>query len=100
MPYIHCTHTYLLYIGEFGAKAIVQIPVSIGQRAGITAIGCNTKLKESNNTIFNFSDLLRDYTLHLDRPYERVLALWLIRKIASHSNYAIAKSTYEYQGQY
>ena len=89
-----------MYIGEFGAKAIVQIPVSIGQRAGITAIGCNTKLKESNNTIFNFSDLLRDYTLHLDRPYERVLALWLSRKIASHSNYAIAKSTYEYQGQY
>jgi hypothetical protein len=49
--------------------------------------------------LFDFSDLLRDYTLHLDRPFERTVALWILRKIACHSNYAISKCVYELHGK-
>lgn len=81
-------------IGEFGARAIIQVPEYVGKRTSLSAIGCNTKLRE-NNLILNFRELVKDYTLNLERPFERTVARWLLEKVAGHSSYHFSKVSYQ-----
>ena len=81
-------------IGEFGAKAIIQVPESVGQRCSLSAVGCNIKLREANS-IFKFDDLVRDYSLNLEKPFDRTVARWLLEKVAAHNSLVISKIAYE-----
>lgn len=84
-------------IGEFGAKAIIQVPEFVGQRCNLSAVGCNIRLRETNS-IFSFEDLVQDYSLNLEKPFERTVARWLLEKVASHNSILVNKITYDAAG--
>ena len=56
-------------IGVEGAKALMIPPTIVGQRLKISAQKCNITMRDSSSW-FETDKPLRDYSLHLDDPYE------------------------------
>ena len=81
-------------IGEQGAKALMLVPITVGQRIKITASGCNLTIKDSK-CWFDIRHPCRSYTMYLENPFDRAVAFLVLRIVATHPTY-IFKS-FEYQ---
>jgi hypothetical protein len=73
-------------VGEQGAKALMLVPITVGQRVKITAAGCNLIIKDSK-CWFDMRNPCRKYTLNLGHPFERAVAYLVLRIVATHPSY-------------
>ena len=81
-------------IGIFGAKALLEIPVTCGSRLKVSADRCNISLHESNFP-FDRMDLTGQRTLDLSKPFERAIAFKILQIVATQSSYKFALLRYE-----
>ena len=80
-------------IGEGGGRILMQIPLISGQRVKISAKGCNFLLRDIDSK-FNMAEPQGFYELDMRRPYERAIAIKLLRLIANHSTYVFSRIAY------
>jgi Ran GTPase-activating protein (RanGAP) involved in mRNA processing and transport len=73
-------------IGEQGARALMLVPMTVGDRTNITANGSNILIKDSR-CWFDPNNACRSYKLDLNHPFERAVAFMLMRIIATHPTY-------------
>lgn len=80
-------------IGESGAKALMQLPVTSGSRVKISAEHCNVSIKdsvESHRTEFDICSPDGNYSLNLGDPYEYAIAAKLLRIAACHPTFVFS----------
>lgn len=82
-------------IGEQGARALMMVPMFVGSRCLITANHCNIGIKDPDCGRFDLSHPCDTYALPLHKPFERAKALALLRIVAQHPTYILAKAMYE-----
>jgi hypothetical protein len=78
-------------IGEGGAKILAQVPITVGGRVKVSAARCNLDVKYDTDSIFDLSRPCNTYSLNLDQPFDRALALKLIHLSALQPNYKVDK---------
>lgn len=69
-----------------------------GGRVDLSAASCNTAYKDSQ-CWFDHHNPVGDYTLHLDDPFERGVAISLLHIIAGHTRLIFSVATYERIGK-
>ena len=89
---------YISLVGEEGAKALMLIPITVGQRVKCTASGCNLIMKDKK-CWFDAKNPCRPYKLILAHPFERAIAFLLLRIVATHPTYIFAKFDYKEDGE-
>ena len=67
------------------------LPTMIGSRVMLSIATCNTTIKDSK-CWFDPTDLLRDFELQLNNPFERAVAIFVMNLITSHQTYIVAYS--------
>ena len=65
-------------IGEQGARALMLVPVTVGDRVNLISQKCNILIRDSK-CWFNSNYPCRPYELHLEHPFERAVAFMLVR---------------------
>jgi len=83
-------------IGELGAKALMQIPIMAGTRVNIKASKCNTSIRD-DSCWFDYAFPCKQYTLNLEREFDRAIAFSVLQIAASHQSYIIASAYYNNQ---
>jgi Ca2+-binding EF-hand superfamily protein/Ran GTPase-activating protein (RanGAP) involved in mRNA processing and transport len=81
-------------IGEAGARAVMQVPVLIGNRVKLSAVNCNTVMRD-DKCWYDQGNPCRNYSLDLSKPFERAIAFSVLQVVASHSTNIIAKASYQ-----
>jgi Ran GTPase-activating protein (RanGAP) involved in mRNA processing and transport len=81
-------------IGEAGAQALMQVPMTVGARCNLTAERCNCGLQDSK-CWFSHSNPLGMHHLDLSKPYERAVAFALLELIANHATFIFVSAEYE-----
>lgn len=74
------------------------VPIIVGQRVKVTASGCNLILKDPK-CWFDIKYPCRDFTLHLEHPFERAISFLLLRTIATHPTYIFTTFNYQAPGE-
>ena len=69
--------------GVQGAKALMAIPMAVGDRVLVTSSGCNIEIVDPN-CWFNLSHPCGAYNLNLSKPYDRAVSFALLRLVAGH----------------
>ena len=106
-------------VGMEGAKALMLVPLLAGDRVELSSAGCNINITTSTSpkkTIgpgaipsgpvhfdgtgaqhasqsFNTSSPCGDYHLDLSKPYQRAIALCLLRLVAVHQTWVLSETT-------
>jgi len=70
-------------IGEQGARALMLVPMTVGDRIDITAYGSNISIRDSK-CWFDSNFCCRSYKLDCSHPFERAVAFMLLRIVATH----------------
>lgn len=89
---ILCNHTIKSLIldgnpiAEQGAKVLMMMPLLVGTRVGISAVGCNITIKDAH-CWFDHHRPLREYELDMSNGFERAVAILLLNIVASHHTY-------------
>lgn len=65
----------------------------VGSSLKISAVNCNITIRDPN-CWFDASQLLHKFEIHLDRPFERSVALFVLNLVASHQTYVISHSSW------
>ena len=81
-------------IGEAGASALMQVPMTVGARCSLSAEKCNVGLSDAK-CWFSHSNPLGRHELDLSEPYQRAVAFALLELIANHSTYIFVSAEYE-----
>eukprot|EP00606_Chrysophyceae_sp_TOSAG23-5_P000693 GSChrysophyteH2.ASY1.ANO1.40.1 assembled CDS len=81
-------------IGEAGASALMQVPMTVGARCNLSAERCNCGLIDTK-CWFSHSNPLGKHELDLSKPYERAVAFALLELIANHATYIFVSAEYE-----
>ena len=81
-------------IGEAGASALMQVPMTVGARCSLSANKCNAGLVDPK-CWFSHSNPLGHHTLDLSKPYERAVAFAMLELIANHATYIFVSAEYE-----
>jgi len=81
-------------IGEAGASALMQVPMTVGARCSLSAEKCNVGLTDAK-CWFSHSNPLGRHELDLSQPYQRAVAFALLELIANHSTYIFVSAEYE-----
>ena len=84
--------------GEEGAKALMLVPITVGQRVKCTASGCNLVMRDSK-CWFDAKNPCRRYRLNLSHPFERAVAFLCLRIVATHPTYIFAKFDFMEDGE-
>jgi len=84
-------------IGEKGATALMMIPLIHFGRVKLSAKQCNLTIKDAN-CWFNFNKLPGKYLLKMGQPYDRAVALVLLRLVAFHHSCVFQKVEYDSTG--
>ena len=84
-------------IGHQGARALMLVPVTAGDRVNITAYSSNILIRDSK-CWFDPNHACRDYSLDLSHPFERAVAFMLLRIVATHPTYVFNKITLSNKG--
>lgn len=69
------------------------LPSMVGSRVRISATGCNIRIRDPE-CWFDSSMLIRRYSLKLDDPFHRSVALLVMYLVAAHQTYIIAHSVH------
>lgn len=80
-------------IGEGGGRVLMQIPLMIGSRVKVTAGGCNFLMRDIDSK-FDMTAPDGFYELDMQRPYERAIALKLLKLVASRPSYVFTRFAY------
>ena len=75
-------------IGTEGAKALLELPSTVGNRVRVSAERCNCKLVD-HDFKFNRNDPGGIHDLHLDNPFERAVAFKILQIIAQNTSYKV-----------
>lgn len=75
-------------IGVQGAKALLELPSTVGNRVRVSAERCNISLVE-NDFKFNRNDPGGVHTLHLENAFERAVAFKILQIIAHNSSFDV-----------
>ena len=70
-------------VGVQGAKAIMLIPVTAGDRVHVSCKECNVEHKDAE-CWFDLAHPIGSFQLHLQRPYDRAVAFALLHLAATH----------------
>ena len=81
-------------IGVVGAKALMLVPTIAGQRVKVSATRCNVTIRDSK-CWFDFGDMLKSYALHMENPFHRAVAFYLLHFVASHRTYIFTQFEHE-----
>lgn len=73
-------------IGTQGSKALMLVPMVVGSRVKVSATKCNISLKDPKCP-YDFQNLLQQYDLSMEDPFERAVLMILLHMIASHHTY-------------
>lgn len=84
-------------IGEQGAKALMLVPITVGQRVKITASGCNLIMRDSK-CWFDIKNPCRKYALNLEHPFERAIAFLVLKVVSAHPTYVFVSFDYQAPG--
>ena len=106
-------------VGMEGAKALMLVPLLAGDRVELSSAGCNINITTSSSpkksigpgalplgpvhfdgtgalhasASFNMSSPCGDYNLDLSKPYQRAVALCLLRLVAVHQTWVLTDTT-------
>ena len=69
--------------GVQGAKALMAIPMAVGDRVEVSSSGCNIDIVDPNSW-FNLSHPCGSYNLDLSKPYDRAVSFAILRLVAGH----------------
>ena len=69
--------------GVQGAKALMAIPMAVGDRVEVSSSGCNIDIVDPNSG-FNLSHPCGSYNLDLSKPYDRAVSFAILRLVAGH----------------
>lgn len=81
-------------IGEAGARAVMQVPVLIGNRVKLSASNCNTVMRD-DKCWYDQANPCRSYSLNLSKPFDRAIAFSVLQVVASHSTNIIVKASFQ-----
>ena len=84
-------------IGEAGASALMQVPLTVGARCSLSAEKCNCGLVDPR-CWFSHSNPLGRHELDLSQPYQRAVAFALLELVANHATYIFVSAEYEKEG--
>lgn len=65
----------------------------VGSRVEISASSCNIRIRDIHCK-YDLGNILRSYELKLDDPFSRAIAIFVVRLVAVHQSYFIARSDY------
>ena len=76
-------------IGENGSRALVLVPMTVGDRCSVSARNCNVIMRNGQNNSddgcnFDISNPTGTYVLQLTHPFQRAVAFALLRMVANH----------------
>ena len=106
-------------VGMEGAKALMLVPLLAGDRVELSSAGCNINITTTSSPkkslgpggalagpvhfdgtgalhasqSFNLSSPCGDYHLDLSKPYQRAVALCLLRLVAVHQTWVMTETT-------
>jgi hypothetical protein len=78
-------------IGEIGAKALMNIPATVGARVNLSANNCNVMFRSKENSWFDEEDPCGTYTLNMTDSFSRAVAFKILSIAANHYSYEIRK---------
>lgn len=76
-------------IGVQGAKALLELPSTVGNRVRVSAERCNISLIDTDFK-FNRYDPGGEYVLHLDEAFDRAIAIKLLQLIALNTSLKVS----------
>lgn len=83
--------------GELGSKSLMLIPVIAGTHVRISADTSNITIRQVPRDFkFDFNDICRPYSLSLDDPVERSIAILLLHIVAAHHTWVPQDCSYEF----
>lgn len=80
-------------IGEKGARAVMNLPLVAGDRVSVSAVACNTKLKDAA-CFYDPANVVGVYKLDLSKAFHRAVAFSVLQIVAAHSTCVIQKATF------
>lgn len=81
-------------IGDAGARALMQLPLIVGNRLEIISNNCNLRIVDES-CWFRQDEMLGSYTLQLDRCYDRAIAFYVLQTVARHNTIVMSDIQYE-----
>lgn len=75
-------------IGVSGAKALLEIPLTVGNRVHVSADRCNTSIVDPDFP-FDRHDPGGYRVLHLDNGFERAIAFKILQIVATETSYSL-----------
>jgi Ran GTPase-activating protein (RanGAP) involved in mRNA processing and transport len=81
-------------IHDQGAHGAMLVSVMGSNNLRISLQNCNVGSRDKNCDI-DFTNICKSYELYLNDPYQRAVAILLLRIVASHHTYLVGKCSYE-----
>lgn len=82
-------------VGEQGLRALMMIPLAIGNRVQISINGCNFDMKDNSlQALLDLNQPCKPYQLDLSQHYQRAVAFALLQIAADSPSYQITAASY------
>jgi len=80
-------------IGVQGAKALMSIPMAVGDRVRVSCANCNIAIKDPNSW-YDMSNPCGEYKLDLSNSYDRAVSFAVLRLAAGHQRTSVTDVSY------